>query len=199
MSWRNNTALIALLLLTACGFSPMYGQKQQESSQLFAGVSIDPIPGRMGQELRIALEDQLNSGGVVPAHPAYRLSSTLMHTSTPIGVARDGTVSRYNIYLNSEYKLYRASDGQLVAEGRVHHVTSYNNLTNAYFSTFVSEGDAIKRGIKELSENYRQRLTAYLSSPDAGTPILGKDKKKLMELPDPNEYNTLRNGSPMRY
>jgi LPS-assembly lipoprotein len=179
MSLRVNIAALLLLLpLAACGFSPMYGKKNSGSSQLNAGVQIDPIAGREGQLLRIALEDGLNPGGVVPHKPAYRLATTLQKTAVAIGVDRDGTVSRYNLYLDSYYRLYRNSDNLVVTTGKIRRVSSYNNLTGAYFSTFVSENDAIKQGIREMGEEYRQRLAIYLSDPNAGTP--------LAEQPDPN-------------
>lgn len=160
--------LITVLSLSACGFHPLYGKKETGSvSQLTAGVRIDPIPGRDGQLFKIALEDRLNPGGVVPGNAAYRLHVTFTNSESAIGVSRDGTVSRYNVYVTSTYALYRVADGKAITSGSLSHVGSYNNLINSYFSTYVSEEDAVKRGITELSELYRQRLAAYL---DAGAP-----------------------------
>jgi len=122
------------------------------------------MPGRTGQQLKADLEDRLNPSGAVPATPAYRLNVTFNSSVTPIGVARDGTVSRYNIYLTSKYVLYRNSDGKKITSGEVDYVDSYNNLTNAYFSTYISQEDATSRGITELSELYKQRLAAYLKA-----------------------------------
>ena len=158
------TAILLAGLLSACGFQPMYGEKSMgDGSKINAGVKIDGISGRSGQELRTGLEDRLNPPGGVPSSPAYRLSANLSYTSAPIGVARDGTVSTYNVYL-----LYRTTDDQPVTTGTLSYVGSYNNLVNAYFSTYVAEEDAVKRGVTELSELYRQRLGAYL---DAGAPV----------------------------
>lgn len=154
-------------LMAACGFSPMYGKQQRDSSVLLAGVKIDPIEGRTGQLFKAELEDRLNPGGVVPSNPAFRLNVVLTSTANPIGVARDGTISRYNVYLDSKYELYRIHDGKKVAAGQLRQVSSYNNLSNAYFSTYISSVDAISRGVTELAETYRLRLSAYLSNPDS--------------------------------
>jgi hypothetical protein len=182
MSWRNSIAVVLIpLWLAGCGFKPLYGQKTDanEASKVFAGVKIDAISGsgHVGQELQTNLEDRLNPNGVVPASPAYRLKVKLMSSIMPIGVARDNTVSRYNVYLTSQYVLYRNSDGKPVTSGDVGYVDSYNNLTNAYFSTYTSQEDAMKRGLVELSELYRQRLAAYL---EEGAPV------QAVTLPNPD-------------
>lgn len=183
MSWLNKTAAVLLpLMLAACGFQPMYGRQDgAEKTALQAGVRIDPIAGiastegdknverRLGQMFRIGLEEKLNPGGVIPPNPKYRLATTLGHSQAAIGVARDGTISRYNVYLASTYRLYRIADDKLIASGALQHVVGYNNITNQYFSSYVGEEDALKRGLGEMSELYRQRLGAYLTVHPEGT------------------------------
>lgn len=161
--------LSSVIWLSACGFHPMYAQRPKDAtaSQIFAGVQVDSIPGRAGQLLKTHLEDKLNPDGAIPPKPAYRLNVVLKNSVVPIGVARDGTVSRYNVYLSSQYVLYRNADGKAVTSGDVGYVDSYNNLVNQYYSTYISEEDAFKNGIVQLSEQYRERLGAYLS---AGAP-----------------------------
>lgn len=158
-------AVVSILMLASCGFEPMYSKKQQGNPDALAGVYIEKVSGegRMAQQFRTDLEDKLNPGGKVPANPAYSLSVSLVSTESAIGVARDGTISRYNLYLDSTYSLREYGTEKVVANGNLRQVASYNNLTNAYFSTYVSKEDAIKRGVTELSENYRQRLAPYLN------------------------------------
>jgi LPS-assembly lipoprotein len=171
MSWQNKlnalTVSLLALLLCGCGFQPLYARKpaSEGKSQMMAGVKIDPIEGRAGQIFRSSLEDRLNPAGT--SKPAYRLNVALHTLSTPIGVARDGTVSRYNVHLTSRYVLTRIADDKVIASDDISYIDSYNNLTPAYYSTYVSEQDSIKRGLIELSELYRQRLAVYL---DAGAP-----------------------------
>lgn len=163
------SVIILPLLLAACGFQPLYGKNDAMTAPLQAGVRVDSIPGRMGQQLHEALEDSLNPDGAVPPKPAYRLAATIASSEAPIDVSRDGTVSRYNVYLDSKYVLYRNSDGKEITSGTLRQVGSYSNLTNAYYSTYVSNEDAIKRGIQELGQIYRQRLAAYLTDPNTRT------------------------------
>ena len=137
----------------------MYGAKNQ--APLAVGIKIVAPNDKMGQQFQQDLEDRLNPGGVTPAKPAYQLTVDLISAPTAIGVARDGTVSRYNVILQSNYTLTNLAD-ETERRGTVRHVSSYNNPANQFFSTYISEQDAISRGITELAELYRQRLGALL-------------------------------------
>lgn len=153
---------LPLLLLAACGFQPMYGQSNKASPALYVGIKVEAPNDPPGQQLKHNLEDRLNPDGQMPAHPAYKLHVTLASAIGGMGVARDGTVSRYNVTLVSEYVLTDLATGKAVNRGQIHHVSSFNNQVNQYFSTFVAQEDSIKRGIVELSEIYRQRIGAVL-------------------------------------
>lgn len=164
-SFSNYLVLGLCLLATGCGFHPVYATSPA-TQQNVAGVRIEEVSGerRMAQLFKARLEDRLNPDGAVPAQPLYRLSVSLSSTEAAIGVARDGTVSRYNVYLDSNYLLIRNSDGKPFAKGKLRHVSSYNNPTSVYFSTYVAQQDAITRGIAELAELYQQRLSPYLGA-----------------------------------
>ncbi|MBY0406949.1 MAG: hypothetical protein K2Q01_04605 [Rickettsiales bacterium] len=199
MSLRSSALLLLVgLSLAACGFEPLYAKKttEQPESKLLAGVHIDTISGRIGQVFKSSLEDRLNPSGN-RQRPLFRLTTQINHVNVPISVARDGTVARYNIHLNSAYVLYRVSDDQPVTSGNLNYIVSYNNLTNVYFSTYVSEQDALKRGTVALAELYRQRLAAYL---DQGAP-----QQEIIEMPkpggpiDPNSLLRQKQGSTINF
>jgi hypothetical protein len=173
--WLQNKACLylSLLLLASCGFQPMYGRHQESEadSALRAGIKVDHVTSssagvshsRVAQLFKANLEDQLNPGGA-SGNAAYRLAVTLTSRASPIGVDPAGTVSRYNVFMNSNYVLYRNSDGVRMTSGTLTHVSSYNNITGAYFSTYISEQDALKRGIEELAQLYRQRMASFIVS-----------------------------------
>ena len=165
-------------MVSACGFEPMYGKQSASGQALFSGVLVETTTaGRIGQQLRIALEDELNPGAAASTQAAYRLVADIKHSEAGIDSARDGTVSRYNVYLISDYKLYRVSDGALMTSGNLRHVSSYSNITNQYFSTYVAAEDGLRRGLLELSKLYRQRLATYITQND-GRPLPQKPKEK---------------------
>lgn len=174
---RFTAILLVGLLLTGCGFKPMYGKTESAgaSAALLSGIAVDPVDTtdrRMAQLLREELEDRLNPSGAAPAHPAYRLKVSLTLSESAIGVAPDGTISRYNVYLNSTFTLLRNADGQAMTSGSLSDVGSYNNVTNAYYSTYVAKEDAIRRGMAEMAEMYRARLASYLSQNGGNPPVV---------------------------
>ena len=156
----------ALFCLSACGFHTVYGERAGQTGKLMSGVQIETAHDRLSHKFKQHLEDQLNPPGGEPPSPAYNLNVTLTSTENPIGIARDGTVSRYNVILNSMYQLTRIKDQKLISQGNVQHVSSYNNLTNAYFSTYISQRDAEERGVVELSEQFRQRIATIIERGD---------------------------------
>lgn len=159
------SALSLMALLGACGFTPMYAkQPKGEPALAGRGVFIDVIGSERAQyQLRNELEDKLNPSGRVPPFPAYRLTATFQTRVSAIGVSTDGTVSRYNVYLSSEYELKDYSTDEVVTRGNLEQVNSYNNRINEYYSTYISSEDAIKRGVMALAETYRQRLAPFLN------------------------------------
>lgn len=156
---------VLLLSMAGCGFQPMYGNRSGSGEVPIVGVAIETFANdrHMRQQLKADLEDKLNPDGSIPASPKYRLHVSMTTIASPIGVARDGTVSRYNVSLKSSYDLFTVADNKRVTKGKLRQVSSYNNLANQYYSTYISEQDAINRGITELAELYRQRLSPYLA------------------------------------
>jgi len=158
--------IVCLSLLSACGFKPMYGAPSASGVAPSAGVSVETASPdrRISQQFKIDLEDKLNPNGAVPKNAQYKLVASIKSSTSAIGIARDGTISRYNVYLDSDYTLFRTGEEKPVATGKLRHVSSYNNRANQYYSTFVSEQDALKRGVTEMAELFKQRLSPQLAT-----------------------------------
>lgn len=215
MSWRNNLAALLLpWLLSACGFTPLYSQTDAKSAasghsalRELAGIEIQvqQTNGRIGQQLRSDLEDRLNPGKIVVSDPKYRLVTYVNLGEAPIAVSRDGTISRFNLFLNSPFSLYNRKTGRVVYQSTVTRASSYNVQTNAYFSTYVARDDAIRRGITELAEQYRQRLAAYLVQQEGKNPdtVIVKERPSMeqnvpMDVILPTQTGSPFNPSPFR-
>lgn len=209
VSGQWNRYLLLCLAVSACGFQPVYGDKTAlpSNSPLISGVIISASDGgvitsvlssktegvnnssyKIARQFSQNLEDLIYPS-VKGISPTYRLEVTLSQATTGIGISRDGTASRYNLTISSGYKLTRISDNKLVDAGGISNVTSYNNPSNQYFSTYISEQDARKRGTEELAKRYLQRLTAIT---EKSQPAEIKDTQpSLMPLQiTPNENRT---------
>lgn len=165
--------LALCLLQAACGFEPALAIKRADGTPAgreAASVAVDPIRGREGQQFQAALEDRLNPGGTLSGAPKYHLKAGLQSSVSPIAVSPDGTASRYNVYLTVTYRLLRAADDQELAKGSLKRVASYNNISNAFYSTYISERDATSRAVVELAEDMRLRILAALADETLSTP-----------------------------
>jgi len=185
---KTPNSIFLLLALTACGFQPVYSKSSTAcaNSPVLAGVTIyaadgesrnvitgSAAPTTVARQFTENLEDLLDpASGNKPK--TYRLEVDISQTITALGIARDGTAARYNLTINSGYRLKRISDGKLIDSSSVSVVTSYSNPSNKYFSTYISEQDARKRGVAELAELYRMRLASLTkdSVPPAEKPVI---------------------------
>jgi len=160
------------LLLAGCGFHPMYGDDSAGAHSAVRGnIVIDPMPntGHEGQIFKTALEDKFNPEGLSSADAQYHLHISLIKTLIPAVVKSDGTIQRYNVRFDSQYKLTRTGDtsGQPLYSGRLLRTGSYNAAINANFATYEAEQDVIQRVLEELAEDYVLRVTSYLeAAPD---------------------------------
>jgi hypothetical protein len=159
------TIATTLLLLTACGFQPMYGDASKGGNSAVRGnIAIDPMGGHEGQIFKIALEDKFNPEGLSTANAEYHLQVTLFKTLIPSVVKSDGTIQRYDIRLDSQFRLMKTGVVKPVYSGRLIRTGSYNAAINANFATYEAEQDVIERTLQELAEDYVMRIASYLAS-----------------------------------
>jgi LPS-assembly lipoprotein len=191
--------LIPIAFLSACTFQPVYGTSSAISANapLMAGVKISAtdggsvassanltttIPTKVSRDFKENLEDLLNP--ITRGKGAeYSLDVSISQSTSSIGISRDGTASRYNLNIYSSYKLTRLSDNKLIDTGTISNTTSYNNPSNQYFSTYISEQDARKRGVLELAALYRQRLSVLTENSTPPAP------KEINPITPPNANN----------
>src|ERR1700722_1459450 len=101
MSWRSKTALgAALMALSGCGFSPLYGDHAGSSDASVAGdlatIRVNQIGERYGQLMTNQLHDSFKPrGGAIPA--VYELNVGLTESRSDIAARADGTASRTTI------------------------------------------------------------------------------------------------------
>src|SRR3990170_4951749 len=114
MSW-SRVALVALLIVSACGFRPLYGGGEGAGAVRteLAAIRIRPIADRTGQLLYNELRDRLNPGGQ-PADPRYVLTVELQGASEAVALRGDETPTRTNLTLTASYTLTDAATDAVV-------------------------------------------------------------------------------------
>ena len=147
--------LAACMLLSGCGFDPLYGS---HTAPQLAGIFVEPIPDRDGYEMRNQLIDLFNSDGQ-EAGKRYRLKITLNEASQGIALQNDATITRYNQTLNAHFVLSDAQ-GTLLYQGDQSEWTAYT-VVPAPYATFSAQIDSSKRAAQDLAERIRLQLAAW--------------------------------------
>ena len=152
--------IAALTLLSACGFQPVYGTRDDGArvSNELAAVQVALIADRSGQILRNYLLDGLTPQGQ-PAQPRYVLSVQLQEPSRELTLRRDDTPTRIGYAIIARYQL-RDGAGRLLLSNATALDSDYE-ITSSEFATLSSRLDARDRLLQQMSEDIRLQLAAY--------------------------------------
>jgi LPS-assembly lipoprotein len=156
-------SLCFILLLTACGFRPLYGSGDTRSNSSIAHLSqikILSIADKAGHQLHNMLLDRLTPRGQ-SSKPVYILTSKLAISKGSLGVQRDDTTTRAKLTIITHMAL-NTTKGQLLDKFTIRSTSGYS-LTDTPYATQSAENDAITRSLREISERARLRLATYFS------------------------------------
>jgi LPS-assembly lipoprotein len=153
-------ACVASLALSACGFHPLYGKYGNGSADTtFRSVYIEQIPERVGYQLRSDLLDLFNAPSA-PNGAQYRLKIDLKSDEKGLAVEKSASVTRYSYHLTAQYKLMRSGSTDIIKQGTIHSLTSYNVVQSPY-ATVVADKDAQDRAAQDVAERLRTELAVY--------------------------------------
>jgi LPS-assembly lipoprotein len=164
-SRRAVLAFLAALPLSACGFEPLYGNRQQAGDAVFNDfhqVKIATISERSGQMLRNELLDRLNYRGE-PSQPLYELRVTLKEEEREVLVRSDQVATAVDMTLTARYELVNLGTRQTENTATPRAIMRYNVLASPY-ATLSSADDARRRAAKQLADDIRTRLGVYFTS-----------------------------------
>ena len=160
--WSANVlaAGLTLLVLSGCGFRPLYAEHPSRGgiAAELAQVAVGRIPERSGQLLRRFLTEGLAPDG--PRKPTLDLLIDLTETSVGTAISKDATATRTNISFVASFRLVDRVDDELRLEGRERAVASYDSVASEY-ATEVARRDAQRRSIEVLSTRILRRLALH--------------------------------------
>jgi len=170
---RAAALLVSALLLGGCGFHPLYAVPGGSGGSMQASlrsVYVEPVPEKLGYELRNQLIDLLD-GPSSAAGARYRLRVTLTTKSEAIGVQSQTTTSgvtqtaitRYNDTLKAEYELVDVNSNAVVTKGIETGLTAYNVLSSPY-ATLAVQQDADKRAAEDIADRIRIDLAVWFAA-----------------------------------
>lgn len=157
------TAATAVSLLSGCGFRPLYGGTSESSfirDNPLKGVSISLIEDREGQILRNFLIDRFQPDGT----DRYILTTELDVSEQDLGVAFDATTTRSRVVVTAAFILsYQGGTYRFTSRS----AGSYSTVLSDY-GTLVARQDATERSLREIADEAKVRLVAFLSKLEAG-------------------------------
>jgi LPS-assembly lipoprotein len=166
--FSRSTIVIALLSLGLGGcFRPLYGSAEFGGlavQQGLAGVSIDIQGERMAHYIRNELEFNLRGGDPNVAPVTHRLVVTAKQVTAAAVVDRlTGTAESGYMTISAKYWLYPKDKSKADTEGDASVLVSYDR-SQQRFATTRAARDAEIQGAKQLAEQIKTRIAAYLAS-----------------------------------
>ncbi|HEY8962977.1 MAG TPA: LPS assembly lipoprotein LptE [Alphaproteobacteria bacterium] len=180
-------SLLFVLLLAACGLTPVYGDysdatKGSATSANLSSIYIDNIPDRTGQRLKNLLMDHMYKNGRPGPSAKYRLQiASVTESIYGLGIAKDATATRSQIKLSTSMSLFDVGTGERLMTRNVRAVSSFNTLASQY-TTLVTEEDARTQTIEDLARQVETQLELYFANPSAFPSQEEIDAKKAAEL-----------------
>jgi LPS-assembly lipoprotein len=169
MWWRGKTVsglrlavcgIFCVLLLTGCGFTPLYGGKGSANEQARAftnRIEIDVIPDREGQYLRNRLIDLLHDQGAAQT-PTHRLTiSPVKEERTDLDITKSADATRAQLVLRVTMTLTERATNRVVVQRALHSTTSFNILSSQ-FTTRVTQENARKNALDDLARQIEQQI-----------------------------------------
>ncbi|PZX18855.1 LPS-assembly lipoprotein [Palleronia aestuarii] len=165
MSWSR---LAPLLLLAACGFSPVYGPGGAAEG-LYGQIAVAPPRDEPGYLFVRHLEERLG----LPDAPLYRLDAEIALDETGLGVTPDQEITRIQIAGEATYTLTDLATGAVLQSGEARSFTSYsapvfseqrNSIAGNAVTVRAAESDAVERLMTILGDQIVSRLLA--TAPD---------------------------------
>ena len=152
------TLLLLTLLLAACGFSPMYGEKPDGASPALALAQVDVKPPANRLEQMVRNELLRNVPPAQQGAGAYRLDLTVTESETSLlgagGITRERLVATFS--------LTDEQNGRILFQGKSFADVTFHKLGRQFADERAKEA-AQRTAAKILAEDIRTRLAAWFA------------------------------------
>lgn len=167
MKFLHAILLSATLLISACGFHPLYTKVENaEGQSVLDDVWIETINGSNGVILRNYLLDSFYSDGY-PEQARYILKTTLTEYVRDVDIQKNDTTTRAQMVIRAVYELRDRTTNQVLESNQVRAVSGYNILLSSY-TTLVSQNDARDRALRDIADKIQTRVALILSENTKG-------------------------------
>ena len=152
-------ALVSVLGLTGCGFTPMYAQSG-------TGGALDDVSVQLSEHSRggFLLQQRLNDAfGRHDDHGSWTLMVDPSSRRTPRGLRVNNVASRYEITMTVNFELRDAATGKVALKDQVQAMATYDSADQPY-AGLAAEQDGEARVAAQAADLLRLRLLRYFAS-----------------------------------
>lgn len=161
--------LISSVILSGCGFKPMYGQfsdGQGDLRQVMENIRVSDIteqgrPSRIGQVIRNNLLDRLTPFGETGS-AEYVLKVSFLIEEHGHGIRKDESVTLQNLKLVTSYQLENVATSKVVLDFAARALVTYD-LAQSDYSNMIARNAALKRLSQEVANQMATRIGAFFS------------------------------------
>lgn len=150
MSLLSRRALICLLPLAACGFTPAFAPN---GGDMMGKVAAIAPTTRNGFELVKQLELRLGR----PDSDAFKLDYTINTETVSLGFTTSGSITRYNLLGTVDWTLSDPTSGEILDKGQAKNFTAWS-ATGSTAAAQTVEADASRRLMRILADQIVTRL-----------------------------------------
>lgn len=153
------------LLVSACGFHPLYGQADAPARAALQSITIGPVASpdspRAGQLISNDLDNELAPHG--HSGPArFRLTAVVHETDSSLLVNAASQTTRNQLALIVSYSLVDAQTNRPVISGALRRTLDYDVLRINY-GNIVAAADARRRLARQIADEIASRLAVWFS------------------------------------
>lgn len=188
--------LLCSLALGSCGFQPLYGTNGTGGSQItqqLQRIYVANIPNREGQELRLALQEQLG-GASTRAPDGYTLQVGQNLNASVIDIHSDNTAGRFREIGTAHWKLFTVEAvPKLLAEGDATLLDGFNATFEQYLAQTLNDETVRARLAQNLAQSIRQQISVWFRTHNSPAELNGHEIPSYF---DPNAIPNA-NGQPL--
>ena len=169
-------SITALLLISACGFKPMYGPNSVMGSglaQVMANIKIEQVRNQSGRQERLSqllqnnLMERISPLSSDGSNVTYLLKADYVVEEAGYGIRTDESVTLQNLKLIVDFSLIDVDSDQSVMDGTARSIVTYD-LVRSDFSNKIARESSLARLSEEAANQIITRIGTFLSENPQG-------------------------------
>ncbi len=158
---KNILTLSLILLLTSCGFKPLYAK--EKAGGACDNFSVNPINLSLtGHKMQYLVQDKLNQA-CIDSENDYNVDIKVGVGEESVAIQKDREVTRFNVILDATYTLTNKTSGKHIYTGKTKSIGGYDAVTSDY-GTYALEQDTKNKLAEEMSREIAFKITYLIKS-----------------------------------